>query len=158
MTKGDYFGEIALLYNSRRTATITALGDVKVISIGRQALIEILGSNLQQVLYRNTLRIAIEKSQTLKILSKEQKEAIFDHMKVLVYSPGQVVIPRGIRKGRNFYIITKGCIRGPHSVIETFACIGDEELFSNTEENYLVDYIAELDTIVAHISKDDIEK
>ncbi|CAG9311323.1 PKG_8 [Blepharisma stoltei] len=158
MTKGDYFGEIALLYNTKRTATIAAIDEVKVVSIGREALIEVLGNNLEQILYRNTLRIAVEKSNTLKGLSKEQKELIFDNMKVKTFYPGEVVIPRETLKGNNLWVVTKGSIRGPKSVIEIFACIGDDELFSEGNEPYAVDFIAELDTVVAHITKEEIEK
>jgi cAMP-dependent protein kinase regulator len=33
--RGDYFGELALLYNSPRTATVSAIGEVKCVSLGR---------------------------------------------------------------------------------------------------------------------------
>jgi cGMP-dependent protein kinase len=44
MHKGDFFGEQALLYNVPRTATITAVGDVKCVAISRENLNRVLGS------------------------------------------------------------------------------------------------------------------
>mmetsp|Transcript_26529 Transcript_26529/g.26181 ORF Transcript_26529/g.26181 Transcript_26529/m.26181 type:complete len:174 (-) Transcript_26529:1102-1623(-) len=99
MSKGDFFGEQSLLYGSPRTATCTAISEVKLISIGSNSLIEVLGSSLQQILYRNTLRIACERSPVLSTLSKEQKEDIFDNMKVNTFQPGAVIVSRGTQKG-----------------------------------------------------------
>ncbi|CAG9332462.1 PKG_39 [Blepharisma stoltei] len=158
MGKGEYFGELALLNDFKRTATITAVGDVKLVSIGRKALIEVLGNNLEQIWYRNALRISVEKSSALKILSIDQKELIFNLMKVTSYKAGELVIPRGTPKGRNLWITTKGLIRGPLGTIEAYSCIGDEELLADPYENYSVDFISESDLIVAHITKEEIEK
>lgn len=36
LKEGDYFGEAALLKNARRGATITALGEVKALSLDRE--------------------------------------------------------------------------------------------------------------------------
>lgn len=52
--RGDFFGEMALLYNSPRTATVTAVETVKCVSLGREALKEALGNELQDVIYRNS--------------------------------------------------------------------------------------------------------
>ncbi|CAG9330980.1 PKG_34 [Blepharisma stoltei] len=158
MVKGDYFGELALLYDSKRTATITAIGEVKLVSIGRKSLIEVLGNNLEQILNRNSQRIAVEKSEVLKILSTDQKEAIFNTMRVSIYKAGELVISRGTPKGRNLWIITKGRLRGPVGDIETFSCIGDAELLEDPRENYSVDFVSENESIIAHITKEEIEK
>lgn len=38
MTRGEFFGEQALLYNMPRTATVTAVGSVKLLSLSREML------------------------------------------------------------------------------------------------------------------------
>lgn len=44
-----YFGELALLKNEKRAATVTALTDVTVLSLDRKAFDELLGP-LQEIL------------------------------------------------------------------------------------------------------------
>lgn len=50
--KGDYFGEIALINNSPRAATVKAVGDVKLVSLNRAAFIRLLGP-IMDILKRN---------------------------------------------------------------------------------------------------------
>jgi len=45
-SKGDFFGEMALLYSQPRTATVTALSETKCVSLGRESLQAILGGDL----------------------------------------------------------------------------------------------------------------
>ena len=91
MRKGEYFGEQALLYNTTRTATITADDTVRVLSIGRDQLSEVFGRSLQQILSRNTLRIAFDKSESLSKLTEEQKEKVIEGMKMRAVESGQSV-------------------------------------------------------------------
>lgn len=49
---GDYFGEIALLTNRPRAATVTAVGDVRVLALDRRTFTRVLGP-LQDMLKRN---------------------------------------------------------------------------------------------------------
>ena len=44
MERGDFFGEQALLYNSPRTATVTAEGEVRWVALSRENLAKVLGS------------------------------------------------------------------------------------------------------------------
>ncbi len=44
--KGDFFGEMALLYECPRLATVAAIDDVKCVSLGRESLQLLLGSEL----------------------------------------------------------------------------------------------------------------
>lgn len=98
LSRGEFFGEQALLYNTQRTATVTAVSQVKVLSLGRDELIRVLGSQLQQIIYRNSQRIAVEKSKTLKCLIKSQAETIIDKMIINSYVDGDVVIENGFPK------------------------------------------------------------
>jgi CRP-like cAMP-binding protein len=59
MEKGQFFGEQTLLYDVPRTATVVAVGDVKCLSISRDMITEALGTNLGQIIYRNSIRIAL---------------------------------------------------------------------------------------------------
>ncbi|CAG9324622.1 PKG_24 [Blepharisma stoltei] len=158
MQKGDFFGEQALLYNTPRTATVTAIGDVKVVSISSDSLIDVLGNSLEQILYKNTQRIACEKSQNLKALSIDQREKVLEKVEVVKYQPGEVIVPRGGKIGEKIWIILKGRVRGPQGSIEVFSCIGDEGLDKSIPDEYLVDYIAELETDVSEITKEKLEE
>lgn len=53
LKKGDYFGELALLTNKPRAATITAAGKLKCATLGKQAFDRLLGPALD-IIKRNT--------------------------------------------------------------------------------------------------------
>jgi cAMP-dependent protein kinase regulator len=50
---GDYFGELALMYNQSRAATVTALGEVKTVRLDRKSFKLLLGP-CEEILKRNT--------------------------------------------------------------------------------------------------------
>ena len=150
--KGDYFGDQALLYNTPRTATITAATDVKLVSIGREGLKQVLGSSLDRVLYRNSLLIAIDKSSILRTFNATQVEALLKHSELRVYSPGDVVVHRGAPKNDKLQVLLKGSIRGPLNNIEIYTCIGDLEIASHDSSPHCIDFIANEDIDVAEIT------
>ena len=80
MGRGEFFGEMALLYDTPRTATVTAVSEVSCVSLGREELKDLLGNKLQQILYRNSLRHAFQQNEILKSLSQEQTDAIISAM------------------------------------------------------------------------------
>ncbi|ORX95649.1 camp-dependent protein kinase regulatory subunit [Basidiobolus meristosporus CBS 931.73] len=53
LTKGDYFGELALLNNKPRAATIVASGKLKVVTLGKRAFVRLLGP-VVDIIRRNT--------------------------------------------------------------------------------------------------------
>lgn len=158
MIKGDFFGEQALLYNSKRTATITCIGPVKVLCIGRGSLIEALGENLQTVIYRNVQKKAIEKSESLKNLTKTQSEQLMDALKIAKFITGEVVVSKNAFQGAKLCVIMKGRIRGPQGIIETFGCIGDDKIILPLSEKNGENYIAETDVDIAQITQEEFQK
>lgn len=93
--RGEFFGEQALLYDTARTATVTALTKVKVLSLGRENLIQVLGNELQHLLYRNSQRIALGKSKYLKCLTNSQVEAVINRMVIKRHQDSEVIVRNG---------------------------------------------------------------
>lgn len=162
LSKGEFFGEQALLYGGTRTATITAVdGPVKCVSIGRQELEQVLGSHLQQIIYRNTQRMAFERNDTLKRLNRDQIERLIDNMVVRTYTNGQVVIPLGHPKGAKLWVVLKGAL-GPNGfriVAETLACLGEQSLAEGAAGTFAEALLAIGDQVhIAEIEKTQLEQ
>ncbi|OMJ76111.1 hypothetical protein SteCoe_24587 [Stentor coeruleus] len=155
---GDFFGEQALLYDTTRTATVTAMGKVTLLSLGRDDLTVALGSHLQHIIYRNSQRIAIEKSSVLKVLTKTQVEGIIDTMEIACYKTGQSVLGRGAPKSQKMLIVLKGSLKFGNRTIGLYSCIGDEEIQRNSTENWEDNWIAETDSDIAILVKEDLER
>ena len=132
MEKGDFFGELALLHGGTRTATVTAIeGEAVCLSIGREDLRKVLGNHLQQIIYVNTMRIALERSQFLRRLTKEQRDKLIQVMHVESYRSGQVVAPATAQMGSKLWVVLKGTLRYSSArdiTAEIYACIGDDAL------------------------------
>lgn len=162
MARGDFFGEQALLYNSARTATITAIDNtVKCLSINRNMLASVLGDNLDSIIYKNSIRIAFDGSKTLSKLTKFQQERLITSMKVVKYEPTQVVIPKDTLKSNELIVVLKGTLVERSSQTEvksSIGCLGDDSIIENVDSSvYDDDVVAEVVTSVAKITKDDFE-
>ncbi|OMJ71175.1 hypothetical protein SteCoe_30697 [Stentor coeruleus] len=158
LSPGDFFGEQALLYNTQRTATVTAIGKVTLLSLGRDDLTVALGSHLQQIIYRNSQRIAIEKSKVLKVLTKSQVEGIIDTMEIACYKAGQIVVGRGSQKSKKVYFVLKGTLRFGSKTQGLYTCIGDDDTQKNSSEAWEDNWIADVDSDIAILEKDDLEQ
>ena len=92
MRRGEFFGEMALLNNAPRTATITAVTEVKCISLNRSDIFENLGEELQPILYRNSMITAMEQDTILSKLTEDQKNKIAQSMQISFVQEGHLVI------------------------------------------------------------------
>ena len=158
-TVGESFGEQALLYQSKRKATIIAAGKVVLISIDRANLIRALGHNLDKIVYQNTIRIAFTKSDFLKNLSPVQVDTLIDKMEMKKYSSGDKIALEGIPRGNELFVIVNGELSCGESKYRVYDMIGDEELrVEDTKKNFRYNLIAEEESDVASIKKIDFEK
>mmetsp|Transcript_3449 Transcript_3449/g.5312 ORF Transcript_3449/g.5312 Transcript_3449/m.5312 type:complete len:871 (-) Transcript_3449:744-3356(-) len=158
MFQGDFFGEQALLYNSPRTASIVSVGNVKLLSIGRRELTQALGSQLQQIIYLNSIRIAIEKSGVLKKLHKGQVDSILKKVEVKSFQEGELVVPASTPKAAHLYIVLKGQVRSNGFSASKFDCIGDTEMTLKSREVFNEGIFADGEIDIATISYEDFEE
>lgn len=159
--RGDYFGEQALLYNCRRTATVTAVhSQVRCLSIGRIKLEQVLGSQLQQVIYRNSILIVMDKSPVLNKLSQEQKIKLIEAMTFTTYTQGSSVIKAGTYKGAKLRIVLKGSLKHKHKdkvYADTHSCLGDEFIMAPLNAKFRKDLVAGSESDIAEISRTAVE-
>jgi cGMP-dependent protein kinase len=159
--RGDYFGEQALLYNCRRTATKAAVdGQVKCLSIDRAKLEQLLGSQLQQVISRNSIMMIMQRSPYLSKLSNEQKVKLIDAMTISTYTKGSNVVKPGTFKGARLMIILNGALKHRHSskiYANSLSCLGDKFIMHPLEVKYKKNLVAAGETDVAEISRTSVE-
>lgn len=158
MHKGDYFGEQALLYKQNRTASVRTIGNVVCLSIEANNLNEALGSNLQHIIYKNSLKIAIENDSVLKRLTCEQVRNLADAVSVYCYKEGCVVAKGGTGAGFNLFVVVKGMLKMDGKVFGLFSCVSSAQFCSKSDECFVDDLVAGEDSDVGIISVEFFEK
>jgi cGMP-dependent protein kinase 1 len=156
--KGEYFGEQALIYNSPRTATCTALTQVKCLSINRESLAIALGSQLQSIIFKNTQAIIIEKSKKLSKLSSVQSENLINSMEIKKYQANEIVIPKNTLNSEYLVMVLKGKLEYGDIVVDNLKCLGLEDIIEDSGKSYASDVLAAQETDLAIITKDMFEK
>ncbi|XP_051470428.1 cGMP-dependent protein kinase 1-like [Apus apus] len=105
---GDIFGELAILYHCRRTATVRALSPVRLWAISQQQYRAIATCLAQQ--RRDDILGTLRMVPWLRDLPAPQLAKLQDAMEECTFPPGHVIIHEG-DLGENFYIILKGEVR-----------------------------------------------
>ncbi|XP_075996246.1 cGMP-dependent protein kinase 1-like [Genypterus blacodes] len=108
ISHGKVFGELAILYNCTRTATVTALTDIKLWAIDRQGFQTIMMRTglIKHSQYTDFLR-SVPSFQSLPedVLSK-----LADVLEETHYSDGDYIIRQGAT-GDTFFIISEGQVK-----------------------------------------------
>lgn len=102
---GIVLGELALLYNCRRTATVRALTTCVLWSIDRHTFRQIMISTNQS--QRNMHKMFLRKVSLLKNYSERKVNKIVDAMQVEEFLDGDCITRQG-SFGETFYIILDG--------------------------------------------------
>ncbi|XP_017317717.1 cGMP-dependent protein kinase 1 isoform X1 [Ictalurus punctatus] len=105
LTSGDVFGELAILYNCKRTATVKAVTAVKLWCIERQIYRSIMAIKSKKK--REQLMGFLKTARTFKSLRDGQLSSIIDSMEEVKFQENEVIVREGA-EGDTFYIILKG--------------------------------------------------
>ncbi|XP_056385996.1 cGMP-dependent protein kinase 1 isoform X4 [Hyla sarda] len=107
MGPGKVFGELAILYNCTRTATVKTLTNVKLWAIDRQCFQTIM---MRTGLIKHTEYMEFLKSvPTFQSLPEEILSKLADVLEETHYECGDYIIRQGAR-GDTFFIISKGMV------------------------------------------------
>ncbi|KAJ9591965.1 hypothetical protein L9F63_001477, partial [Diploptera punctata] len=108
LAPGKVFGELAILYNCKRTATIKAGSDCKLWAIERQCFQTIMMRTglIRQAEYTDFLKSV----PIFKNLPEETLIKISDVLEETFYNEGDYIIRQGAR-GDTFFIISKGQVK-----------------------------------------------
>eukprot|EP01083_Nonionella_stella_P295899 1005462_1 len=102
---GESFGELALMYNSPRSATVRAITNCKVWAVERYMFRKILIRVSEQKLkeYENFLKHV----PLLDSLLVNERRAVAEALNEVIYNEGDIIVEQG-DIGQTFYIIKKG--------------------------------------------------
>ena len=105
MTTGEGFGEIALLYNDKRTATVRCLTDCKIWTLEGEIFKKII---LQTVLNRRRTELDfLNAVELFDNLDRYEKLSLLDGLKAVWFDKGDIVVREG-DIGDLFYIVAEG--------------------------------------------------
>ncbi|CAN0440529.1 unnamed protein product [Lampetra planeri] len=108
MHPGTVFGELAILYNCKRTATVKAVTAVRVWVLDRLTFQAIV---IREEQARHQEHVCFLRSVSLlRQLPEEKLARIVDCMEVESYVKGEYIIRQG-EEGSTFFIIARGSVR-----------------------------------------------
>ncbi|KAF1316369.1 Cyclic amp-dependent protein kinase-like protein regulatory subunit, partial [Globisporangium splendens] len=122
----NFFGELALLYDSPRAATIRALTDAECWSLDRATFKRVLMDTTikQRQLYLDFL----DQVPIFSTLSQYEKMIVADALRVRHYEPGAAIIEEG-SAGDEFYIVEDGEVMCTKGHDEVSARLGSGDFF-----------------------------
>ncbi len=81
-----------------------------MLALGRDNITSILGDKIQNIIYRNSQKWAMENNQLLKNLTKIQIEKLNDVFQEKNYNAGEVLLKKGEILTK-LYIVLKGSLK-----------------------------------------------
>lgn len=95
---GHYFGELALIYDDPRTATVRAVGDVELLYLTQEDF-----QHIGQV----HLSLMLQQVPLLSRLNARDQDIVLSRLKPANFNDGEYIVRQG-EEGTRFYLITRG--------------------------------------------------
>ena len=109
MSKGDSFGEQALYYNTVRSCSVRADGEVRCLALGREVLTKILGAQIQVITFKNIMKWAFEKNRSLMKLTHIQIEIVIELMEIVQHKKGEIIFKKD-EVCQKFIVVLEGSL------------------------------------------------
>ena len=126
---GELFGELALMYNVPRAASISAIEKSTLFALDRETFNNIVKGSIIKARERNEKFIS--KVEILKDLDCMEVQKICDCLQYEEYLKGDLVIQEG-DEGEKFYLIEEGTA----SAFKTDSETGEKEVFTYSSNDY----------------------
>ena len=157
---GELFGELSLMYNIPRSATVKASVDSSAWSINRETFRMILAS---AVTAQVTCTIeALKKVEILKELTPEQTESLASAVHLVTFSAGDAIVKKN-EIGHIFYMIKSGTVmcsdigaKGATRKLEAGEYFGEKALLEGAPR--AANVTAESEVVVMALDREDFEK
>lgn len=154
--KGSTFGELALLYNTPRAASIRAVTPLKLFRIDQPTFRSLLMS--QRCQNRSDILESAKKISIFQGLDEASLGRLVDAFFIMTYRPGERIINKG-DKGDVLYIVKSGKVNVETAtgiILEEGECFGEQALI--TGEARLADVTAVTQSTLMCVSKGVLEK
>ena len=103
--QGDSFGELALMYNAKRAATVVARTDLGLWAVDRTTFRTlVMGVAMAK---RSKHSSYLEGVELLSTLTQAERESVIDNMEEETFDEGEAVVTQG-EVGSKFFIVTEG--------------------------------------------------
>mmetsp|Transcript_5339 Transcript_5339/g.9536 ORF Transcript_5339/g.9536 Transcript_5339/m.9536 type:complete len:770 (+) Transcript_5339:30-2339(+) len=162
---GDMFGELALMYNAPRAATVKALSSAKVWALDRESfqLMLTTAENVRKSQYEDFL----SKIEMFQVLTKYELSQLSDMLESEPFDGGEDIISQG-DEGRYFYLIEEGeakaYIDGENGEIEVKhykepgEFFGEVALLTNSARKATVRAVGSRGCAVLSVSREDFDR
>lgn len=112
LQKGDYFGELALMYNTPRAASVKAKSSCELWRIDRVTYRRIVTHYHNEALTENSTflsNVVLHGKRVGDILDENEKIKVVSQLDLEEYSDGSIIVRQG-NTGDSFYIIKSGTV------------------------------------------------
>ncbi|CAD8117618.1 unnamed protein product [Paramecium sonneborni] len=161
LQKGDAFGEISLLYNSKRTAAVMAAEKSDLIILTKENFEEYLKNDSKQEMQTanlNKLIQFLEKVPIFKMFSKSLLVQICTKCTIEHYSSQQILIKQGTEPS-NMYIIKQGCVKVIRKIKLNYGSMTSREELMQKKQDlfYDIDELSDYDVFGDYAILNEIE-
>ena len=126
LKRGDYFGEMALMLDEPRHATVTSTRPTKCFAISSHDFSRLFGP--LRDLIQQQMRMRILKSvPLLSHLDDHVLDKLADAVRIQLFDAGKYVIKEG-DKGSRFYIINAGAAKVTKNIMQGGRKTGEEDV------------------------------
>ncbi|CAD8067231.1 unnamed protein product [Paramecium primaurelia] len=158
LKSGEAFGELALLYNAPRSASVKAIGDCAFWAIDRNTVRKVIEEISLKDYEQN--KEFIQKVQFFESLTDDQRTAITSVLITLNFKAGEIIVNEG-DQADSFFIIKKGEIeisKGGKQlrIMQQGDSLGEQALQSNSVRGATAK--AHQDVILLALSRDDLTR